>query len=80
MIKRRYRMTFPERLITEPVIFNMAREAEVVTNIRRANVEERMGWVVLEVEGAEEEVRKAVAYASGLGVQMDPIGGDILEG
>jgi L-aspartate semialdehyde sulfurtransferase ferredoxin len=80
MVKRRYRMTFPERLITEPVIFNMAREAEVVTNIRRANVEERMGWVVLEVEGAEEEVGKAVAYASELGVQMDPIGGDILEG
>jgi ABC-type methionine transport system ATPase subunit len=73
-------MTFPERLITEPIIFNMAKEADVVTNIRRANVEERMGWVVLEIEGSEEEVRKAVDYASGLGVQMDPIGGDVLEG
>ena len=74
MIRRRYRMTF------EPVIFNMGKKAEVVTNIRRANVEERVGWVVLEIEGAEEEIRKAVGYASGLGVQMDPLGGDILEG
>lgn len=80
MGKHRYRMTFPEKLITEPIIFNMAKQADVVTNIRRANVEERMGWVVLEIEGPEEEVRRAVDYASGLGVQMDPIGGDVLEG
>jgi ABC-type methionine transport system ATPase subunit len=80
MVRRRYRMTFPEKLITEPVIFNMAKQAEVVTNIRRANVEERVGWVVLEMEGAEEEVDKAVEYALMLGVQIDPLGGDILEG
>ena len=80
MVRRRYHMTFPERLITEPVIFNMGRTADVVTNIRRANVEARAGWVVLEIEGSEAEVRKAVDYASGLGVQVDPIGGDILEG
>jgi ABC-type methionine transport system ATPase subunit len=80
MVRRRYRMTFPESLITEPVIFNMAKKADVVTNIRRANVEERVGWVVLEIQGMEGEVRKAVDYASGLGVQMDPVGGDILEG
>lgn len=80
MVRRRYRMTFPEQLITEPVIFNMGRKAEVVTNIRRANVEERVGWVVLELEGSEAEIRKAVDYASGLGVEMDAIGGDVLEG
>jgi L-aspartate semialdehyde sulfurtransferase ferredoxin len=80
VVQHRYRMTFPEKLITEPVIFNMAKQADVVTNIRRANVEERVGWVVLEIDGTEEEVRKAVDYASNLGVQMDPIGGDVLEG
>ena len=73
-------MTFPEKLITEPVIFNMGKLAEVVTNIRRANVEAKAGWVVLEIEGTEGEIRKAVEYASGLGVEIDAIGGDILEG
>lgn len=80
MTRRRYRMTFPEALITEPVIFNMARQADVVTNIRRANVEPRAGWVVLELEGSEGEIHKAIAYAAGLGVEIDPIGGDVLEG
>ncbi|MGH2720024.1 MAG: NIL domain-containing protein [Actinomycetota bacterium] len=80
MARRRYRMTFPEDLITEPVIFNMGRLADVVTNIRRANVEARAGWVVLEIEGAESEIRKAIDYAAGLGVEIDAIGGDVLEG
>jgi ABC-type methionine transport system ATPase subunit len=80
VVRRRYRMIFPENLITEPVIFNMGKQAEVVTNIRRANVEERVGWVVLEIEGPEAEVRKAVEYASGLGVEVTAVGGDVLEG
>jgi ABC-type methionine transport system ATPase subunit len=80
MARRRYRMTFPEDRITDPVIFNMGKLADVVTNIRRANVEAKAGWVVLEIEGSDSEIRKAIDYASGLGVEIDAIGGDILEG
>lgn len=80
MAKRRLHLTFPEHLITEPVIYNLGKRFEIVTNIRRANVEERMGWVILEVEGAEEEIDKAVEYASGMGVQVSTIEGDVLEG
>ncbi|MGH2811755.1 MAG: NIL domain-containing protein [Actinomycetota bacterium] len=80
MARRRLHLTFPEHLITEPVIYNLGRRFEVVTNIRRANVEERMGWVILEVEGSDEEIDKAVEYAKDLGVQVATIDGDVLEG
>lgn len=73
-------MTFPEQLITEPVIYNIGKNFDVVTNIRRANVEERIGWVILEVEGRDDEIDKAVEYASGLGVQVAVIEGDVVEG
>lgn len=73
-------MTFPEQLITEPVIYNIGKNFDVVTNIRRANVEERIGWVILEVEGEDDEIDKAVEYASGLGVQVAVIEGDVVEG
>lgn len=73
-------MTFPEQLITEPVIYNIGKNFDVVTNIRRANVEERIGWVILEVEGQDDEIDKAVEYASGLGVQVAVIEGDVVEG
>lgn len=80
MAKRRLHLTFPEHLITEPVIHNLGKKFEIVTNIRRANVEERVGWVILEVEGADDEIDKAVEYASGLGVQVSTIDGDVVEG
>ena len=56
MSKRRVRFTFPTGLITEPVIFDLGHRFQVVTNIRRADVREDMGWVVLELEGEEEEI------------------------
>lgn len=80
MASRRLHLTFPEDLITQPVIFNMGKRFEIVTNIRRANVEERMGWVILEVEGADDQIEQAIEYAAGLGVQVSTIDGDVVEG
>ncbi|HEY4938527.1 MAG: L-aspartate semialdehyde sulfurtransferase ferredoxin [Actinomycetota bacterium] len=80
MPKRRVLLTFPENLITEPVIHAMGTRYEIVTNVRRANVEERMGWVILEIDGPEEALDAAVAYAAGLGVEVNEMSGDVVEG
>ncbi|MGH2705861.1 MAG: NIL domain-containing protein [Actinomycetota bacterium] len=80
MPKRRVHLTFPEDLITQPVIYNMGKRFDVVTNIRRANVEERVGWVILEIEGDDDEIERAIGYASDLGVQVAEIEGDVIEG
>lgn len=80
MAKQRLHLTFPEQLVQEPVIYTVGKQFEVVTNIRRANVEERIGWVILEVEGTEEALAKAVAYLEERGVQVGRIDGDVVEG
>jgi len=80
MPKRRILLTFPEALITEPVIHTMGTRYGIVTNVRRANVEERMGWVILEIDGPEEALDAAVAYASDLGVEVNEMSGDVVEG
>ncbi|HEU5003697.1 MAG TPA: NIL domain-containing protein [Actinomycetota bacterium] len=80
MARRRIHMTFPEVLITEPVIHTMGQRFAVVTNIRRANVEATAGWVVLEIEGPEDEIDRAVAYAADLGVEVNESSGDVLDG
>ncbi|MFA5786943.1 MAG: NIL domain-containing protein [Actinomycetota bacterium] len=79
-MKQRLHLTFPEHLITEPVIYNLAKRYDLVTNIRRANVEERVGWVILEVEGSEDALEAGVEYLLGMSVQVDRIDGDVLEG
>ncbi|MBW3588660.1 MAG: NIL domain-containing protein [Actinobacteria bacterium] len=80
MARRRLHMTFPEHLITEPLIYDLGKKFQVVTNIRRANIEERVGWVILELEGDEEEIERAVDHTRDLGVDISEIEGDVLEG
>ena len=80
MPRRRILLTFPEELITQPVIHTMGTRYGIVTNIRRANVEEKMGWVILEIEGPDEALDAAVAYAADLGVDVNEMSGDVVEG
>jgi hypothetical protein len=80
MAKKQVMFTFPEKLIQEPIIFNLGRQFNVVTNIRRADVTEKKGWVVLELEGAEKDIDKGVTWVTGKGVRVDPVVGDIIEG
>ena len=75
----RVKLTFPEELIREPVIARMVREFDVLPNIRRANVEEHVGWIVCELDGSESAVDAAIAWLRELGVQVDRLG-DVVEG
>lgn len=79
MAKHRARFTFPTDLITEPVIFNLGRNFKVVTNIRRAEVREDLGWVILELEGEEEEIVNGLEWVRSMGVRVDPVSGDVIE-
>ncbi len=80
MAVRRLRFTFPQDLIKEPVIYLLGREFELVTNIRMADVDERTGWVVLELEGEPDEIARGVDWAESRGVRVDPVTGDVVEG
>jgi len=72
-VRAKFHLTFPERLINEPVIHRVGKEFDLVTNIRRANVEDGHAWVILEMEGTEQSVAKAVAWLAEQGVQVDRI-------
>ena len=80
MGKRRVKFTFPTDLVTQAIIYQLGHRYQVVTNIRRADVREDMGWVVLELEGEDEEMEKGVSWVSSLGVRVDPVSGDVIEG
>ncbi len=80
MAKRQVMFTFPHELIKEPVICNLSHKFKVVTNIRRADVTENRGWVVLELEGDDKEIEAGIAWVKSTGVRVDPVTGDIVEG
>ena len=73
MTKARFHLTFPEHLISEPVIHRVGKDFDLVTNIRRANIEERAAWVILEVDGADTDIVRAVVWLADQGLQVDRI-------
>jgi len=72
--------TFPEGLIKKPIIYTLSHQFKVVTNIRRADISEDKGWVVLELEGEEKEIEDGITWVISKGVRVDPVIGDIVEG
>ncbi len=80
MVKRQVMFTFPPELIREPIIFNLGLQFKVIPNIRRADISENKGWVVLELEGEEKDIEAGIAWLTGKGIRVDPVTGDIVEG
>ena len=78
-MKRRVKLTFPQRLIKEPVIFVMAKKYDVIPNIRRARVTDTVGEMVLEIEGVEENVEKGIQSLRDEGIEVELVEGDVIE-
>lgn len=80
MALRRVRFTFPETLIREPIIWQLGHEFRIITNVRMADIDEHVGWVILELEGEEDEIQRGMEWAEAKGLRVDPVIGDVLEG
>jgi L-aspartate semialdehyde sulfurtransferase ferredoxin len=73
MQKTRLWLMFPSRLITRPVLWELAKEFNIVTNVRQASVNEEVGVVSLELDGEREEIKKAIAWLEELGIKVEPV-------
>ena len=80
MAKRRVMFTFPSQLITQPVVYNLGHKFNIVTNIRRADVTEDRGWVILELEASDEAIDSGLKWVKDLGVQVNAMEGDVIAG
>jgi hypothetical protein len=79
MASLKVHITFPEDKIREPIIYQIGQEYKLVTNIRRADVTEKTGWVDLELTGELSEIERAVEGMKKKGVKVDPIERNIIE-
>jgi L-aspartate semialdehyde sulfurtransferase ferredoxin len=78
-MKIRVKLTFPQNLIKEPVIFSMAKQFNVMPNIRRARITETVGEMVLELEGRDDDLEKGIAFVKDKGIEVEMVEGDIIE-
>ena len=72
------KLFFPETLIREPIVAQLVRRFDITPNIRRASIEEELGWMALDLDGDPGAVAAAVTWLREIGVEVDQLG-DVLE-
>ena len=72
-VRERVYLTFPEKLINEPVLSLLAKRFDVIFNIRGSTVTSEMALVSLDFEGTPREVAKAIAWLKRKGVRVEKI-------
>lgn len=73
MTKRRAMFSFNEEQIREPIIHNLGQQFNITTNIRRADLSENEGWIVLELEGDENDIEQGIAWVTSKGVRVESV-------
>ena len=79
MANKKVMLTFPTEMVREPIIYRLGKDFNLITNIRRADVTEDRGWVVLELKGSQNDIGKALEWVNKKGIRVDPISGDVVE-
>ena len=66
-------LTFPEGVEREGTVALLRTSFPLHLNIRRANVDPEVSWIIVELTGEDEEIEGAVAWLLDQGVHVDRI-------
>lgn len=80
MAKKAFHLVFVQKLIKEPIMFLVARDCNLLLNIRRAKITAEAGEATIELEGSPMDIEKAEKMLRQKGVEVDAVSGDIVEG
>jgi len=72
-------LTFPEKLVKEPILCLMAKKFDILFNIRGSTVTTEIGLVALEIDGEREEIDRAIHWLKETGVLIEPIEKNVIE-
>ena len=75
----RFWLMYPAKLIQQPLLWQLAKKFEVVTNVRQASINDEIGLVCLELDGKRIEIKNAVRWLEKQGVKVEPIEINVIE-
>jgi len=73
-------LMYPARLITRPIVYELGQNFAVVTNVRQASVTDEIGLVSMELIGEREAIKSAIAWLEEMGVKVEPVEINTIEG
>ena len=81
MAKRRMFVSGAAEIIKEPMLYRLVKDFDIVPSVRRADVQAKEAWLVLELEASDEEsINRGIEYLESLGASIRALEGDVVEG
>jgi ABC-type methionine transport system ATPase subunit len=73
-------LSFPAKLVTRPIIYELGKKFPIASNIRQASVTEEIGIMSVELEGEREDITQAIQWLENLGIKVEPVEINTIEG
>ena len=74
MSKKRIVLTFPSRLVDQPITYHLIKDHNLMVNILRANVTPKEeGRLVIEIGGNKKDMESGMNYLNEIGVHVQPL-------
>jgi hypothetical protein len=67
------KFVYPPELLHQPVIYQLGKQFNIVTNIRRADISDTHGWVDMELQGDARDIQRALDWAHQQGLSLEPV-------
>jgi hypothetical protein len=64
-------LTFPQKLMQEPILWKIGQDFEVVTNIRGASITDETALLALLLQGEPPEIDRVLSYLAEKGVTVE---------
>ena len=74
MVKKKYLLVFPPHTVEQPVTYHLIHDHELIINILKASVTPgKKGKLMVEMEGTETNLNRAMAYLASMSVEVHPV-------
>ena len=78
-LRAKFYLTYPKKLVREPLLYQMSRQFDLVFNVRSASVSEEIGIIAIELDGPDETIGRAIIWLREQGVTVEPIEKNVIE-
>lgn len=69
----RYKMTFPAKIVGEPIMTNLSQDFGVTYNMVRGRITDKGAWLTVELGGLPKNLERALAFLRERGVEVQPV-------
>ena len=78
--KTRVWLTYPPQKIKRPIIWELGKKFDIITNIRQASVTDEIGILCLELDGKGSEINAAIKWLGKNGINVEPVEINVIAG